>query len=194
VANSNSASISGFAIDSSGGLSPVPHSPIAVGNGPNWIGIDPAAKFLYVANLQDGTYSGFTIDGSTGELSGMSGSPFGVANTSTITVPISSVAVDASGQYLYVTSLGSGNNVYGYTIDGTSGVPTAAISGSPFASGSGAAFIVTDTTGTLLFVGNQTSNTVSGFKITASSGVLTLVSTTSTASAPTSMALVKQGK
>jgi 6-phosphogluconolactonase len=194
VANSNSSSISGFATDSSGGLTPVPHSPITVGNEPNWIAIDPSGKFLYVANLQDGTFSGFSIDGNTGELSGMSGSPFGVANTSTATVPISAVAVDASGKYLYVTSLGSGNNVYGYAVDSNSGVPTTPISGSPFAAGSAAAFIVSDTTGSLLFVGNQTSNTVSGFKITASSGVLTLVSTTSTASAPTSMVVVKEGK
>jgi 6-phosphogluconolactonase len=190
VANSNSATISGFAMDSSGGLSPVPHSPIGVGNGPNWIAIDPAGKFLYVANLQDGTYSGFTIDGGTGGLSGMSGSPFAVANTSTTIVPVSSAVVDASSKYLYVTTLASGNNVYGYTIDGTTGVPTAPVS-APVPAGDTVDFIVTDTTGSLIFVGNQKSNSVSGFKITASSGVLTLVSTTSTTSGPTSMVLLK---
>lgn len=191
VANSNSATISGFAIDSSGGLSPVPHSPIAVGNGPNWIAMDAAGKFLYVANLQDGTFSGFTIDGTSGGLTGMSGSPFGVANTSTAIAPVSSVVVDASTKYVYVTTLSLGNNVYGYTINGTTGVPTAAITGLPIAAGNSAVFVVTDTTGKLIFVGNQTSNTVSGFKIAPSTGALTLVSTTSTASSPTSMVLVK---
>jgi 6-phosphogluconolactonase len=188
VANSGSASISGFSIDASGGLSPVPNSPIPVGSGPNWIAIDPGGKFLYVANLLDGTFSGFTIDASTGALTAMSGSPFGVA-TATAIVPVSSLVVDASGKYLYVTTLASSSSVYGYTIDGTSGVPTS--NGTPTPAGGSSGFIVADTTGKLLFVGNQTSNTISGFRITPSSGLLTLVSTTSTSSAPTSMFVVK---
>jgi 6-phosphogluconolactonase len=191
VANSNSASISGFAVNSSGGLSPVPHSPILVGNGPNWIAIDPAGKFLYVANLQDGTFSGFTIDASTGGLAAVNGSPFGVANSGTAIVPLSSLLVDASGKYIYVTSLASSSSVYGFAIDRTTGVPTALIAGSPFATGGASGFIVTDTTGKLLFVGNQTSDTVSGFKITPSNGALTLISTTGTTSAPTSMFVIK---
>lgn len=191
VANSNSGTVSGFAVDSSGALALVPHSPTAVGNGPIFITIDQTGKFLYVANLQDGTYSGFMIDGSTGELSAMSGSPFGVANTATTIVPVSSVAVDSTSKYVYVTTLTTGNNVYGYSIDGTTGVPGTVVSGSPFASGDKPGFIVSDASGTLIFVGNQSSNSLSGFKITASSGVLTLVSTTSTGSAPTSIAFAK---
>ena len=192
VANSNSATITGFTIDSSGGLTRVPNSPVPVGNAPNWIAIDPSGKFLYVANLQDGTFSGFTIDSGTGNLTVMSGSPFGVVSGTAIT-PVSSLVVDASGKYLYVTTLSTTSNVYGYTIDGTSGVPTAISTGSgfPIAAGGSAGFIVSDTTGTLVFVGNQTSSSISGYKITPSSGVLTLVSTTSTSSAPTSMFVVK---
>jgi len=191
VANSNSATISGFAIDSSGVLTQVPHSPITVGNGPNWIAIDPSGKFLYVADLQDGTFSGFTIDSATGTLQAMGGSPFGVSTTSTTVIPLSSLVVDASGKYLYVTALNSGNNVYGFTIEGTSGVPTAFQTNNPVPAGSGAAFVVSDTSGQLIFVGNQTSNSVSGFKIDAASGALTLISTTTTGSAPTSMVFVK---
>ncbi|MGC2193381.1 MAG: beta-propeller fold lactonase family protein [Terriglobales bacterium] len=191
VANSGSASISGFSIDASGGLSPVPNSPVSVGNGPNWIATDPGGKFLYVANLLDGTFSGFTVDGSTGALSAISGSPFGVASTGTAITPVSSLVVDASGKYIYVTTLTSSSSVYGFTIDATTGAPAVPISGSPFAAGGSASFITPDSTGKLLFVGNQTSSTISGFKITPSSGALTLVSTTSTGSAPTSMFVVK---
>jgi len=190
VANSNSATVTGFTIDSSGGLTRVPNSPVPVGNAPNWIAIDPSGKFLYVANLQDGTFSGFTIDSGTGNLIAMSGSPFGVVSGTAIT-PVSSLVVDASGKYLYVTTLSTTSNVYGYTIEGTSGVPTAISSSFPIAAGGSAGFIVSDTTGTLLFVGNQTSSSISGYKITPASGVLTLVSTTSTSSAPTSMFVVK---
>ena len=190
VANSNSASISCYVIDGSGGLTLIPNSPIKVGNGPNWIAIDPAGKFLYVANLQDGTFSGFMIDGTSGILQAMGGSPFGVSATTSTVIPLSSLVVDPSGKYLYITALNSGNNVYGFTIDATSGVPTAAV-GNPVAAGSGAAFIVNDTSGGLIFVGNQTSNSLSGFKIDPATGVLTLISTTTTGSAPTSMVLVK---
>jgi 6-phosphogluconolactonase (cycloisomerase 2 family) len=70
-------------------------------------------------------------------------------------------------------------------------VPTAPVTGSPVPAGSGAAFIVNDTSGQLIFVGNQVSNSLSGFKIDAATGVLTLISTTTTGSAPTSMVLVK---
>jgi 6-phosphogluconolactonase len=192
VANSNSATISGFAIDGSGALTQIAHSPVAVGNGPNWIAIDPSGKFLYVANLQDGTFSGFMIDGTTGQLQAMGGSPFGVTTNTTTVIPLSSLVVDASGKYLYVTALNSSSNVYGFTIDGTTGVPSALTSGTnPIAAGSGAAFVVNDTSGQLIFVGNQVSNSLSGFKIDAATGALTLISTTTTGSAPTSMALVK---
>lgn len=190
VANSNSATVSGFAVGNSGALTAVPNSPTRVGNGPTWVAIDPSGKFLYVANLADGTFSGFNIDATTGALQAMGGSPFGVSTNTTI-IPLSSLVVDASGKYLYITALNTGNNVYGFTIDGTSGVPTAAISGTPVPAGTGAAFIVNDTSGQLVFVGNQTSNSVSGFKIDPATGALTVISTTTTGSAPTSMVFVK---
>jgi 6-phosphogluconolactonase (cycloisomerase 2 family) len=190
VANSNSASVTGYAVDSSGSLTLIPGSPKKVGNGPTWVAIDPAGKFLYVANLEDGTFSGFTIDGTSGALQTMGGSPFGVSTTTSTVIPLSSLVVDASGKYLYITALNSGNNVYGFSIDGTSGVPTAAV-GNPVAAGSNPSFIVNDTTGGLIFVGNQTSNSLSGFKIDPATGLLTLISTTTTGTVPTSMVLVK---
>ena len=69
--------------------------------------------------------------------------------------------------------------------------PGPSAGGLPVPAGSGAAFIVNDTSGQLVFVGNQTSNSLSGFKIDPATGVLTLISTTTTGSAPTSMVLVK---
>jgi len=191
IANSNSASLTGYAIDSSGGLTAITNPPTLVGNGPNWIAIDPSGKFLYVANTQDGTFSGFTIDSGTGALTAMGGSPFAVSTNNSTIIPLSSLVVDGSGKYLYLVSLGSGSNLFGFTIDGTTGIPNAAISMPGVAAGNSAGFIVTDTTGKLIFVGNQTSNTLSGFTITPSSGVLTLVSTTTTGNAPTAMAVIK---
>lgn len=194
VANSASASVSGFSFDSSGNLTPVPNSPTPVGNGPNWIAFDPAGKFLYVPNQQDGTYSGFSIDASTGSLSPLGGSPFAVTSSTTI-LPLSSVVVEPSGKYIYVTANNSSNNVYGFSLNTSSGVPGAAIASSPFAGGSLAAFIASDVTGKLLFVGNQgtggTSGAITTLRISPADGQFTLLTTTSTGSTPTSIATLK---
>jgi len=192
AANQGSASISGFAVDSSGGLTSVPNSPIHVGQGPNWIAFDPSGKFLYVASLLEGDFSGFTVDGTSGALTAMNGSPYGVVSSSTTVTPLSSLVVDSSGKYLYVTSQSS-NNVYAFTIDASSGVPTAitATPAPPYAAGTAPSFIITDITGKFLFVGNQSSSNITVFAIKADTGVLTSLATNSTSSSPASMALTK---
>jgi 6-phosphogluconolactonase (cycloisomerase 2 family) len=188
VSNNSGNTISGFAIDSSGGLTPVPGSPYPVGAGPNGITIDSSGKFLYVASLIGGDFSGFSIDSGSGALSPLSGSPYAVAVSTTV-IPLSAVAVDRSGKFLYVAALNA-NKLYAYTINSNTGVP-AAISNSPFATGGGPAFISTDAEGQFLFVGNQSTSNVSVFRITSSSGTLTSIATESVLSAPTSMAVIK---
>ena len=192
VANQGSASISGFAVDSSGGLTPVPHSPIPVGKGPNWIAFDPSGKFLYVASLLEGDFSGFTVDSASGALTPMNGSPYGVVTSSTSITPLTSLVVDSSGKYLYVTNQ-SGNNVYAFTIDPTTGVPTAITTtpAPPYSAGTSPSFIMTDTIGKFLFVGNQSSSDITVFRITPATGVLTSIATAATSSTPASMAVVK---
>jgi len=192
VANQSSASISGFAVDTSGGLTSVPNSPIHVGQGPNWIAFDPSGKFLYVASLLDGDFSGFTVDGTSGSLTPMNGSPYGVVTSSTTVTPLTSLVVDSSGKYLYVTSQSS-NNVYAFTIDANSGVPTAITTSPapPYAAGTAPSFIITDATGKFLFVGNESSSNITVFGIKADTGVLTSLATNSTSSAPASMAVIK---
>ncbi len=192
VANQTSASISGFSIDSSGGLTPIPNSPTPVGRGPNWVALDPAGKFLYVASLLDGNFSGFTVDSASGALTPMNGSPYGITATTTTITPLTSLVVDASGKYLYVTSQ-SGNNVYAFTIDANSGVPTAIATSPapPYAAGTAPSFIMNDTTGKFLFVGNQSSGSITVFRITADTGVLTSIATASIGSTPASMAVIK---
>ena len=192
VANQSSASISGFAVETSGALTAVPNSPVHVGQGPNWIAFDPSGKFLYVASLLDGDFSGFTVDGTSGALTPMNGSPFGVVTSSTTGTPLTSLVVDSSGKYLYVASQSS-NNVYAFTIDANTGVPTAITTSPapPYAAGTEPSFIIADTTGKFLFVGNQSSSNITVFAIKADTGVLTSLSTNSTSSAPASMAVTK---
>ncbi len=188
VSNSVSSTLSAYSVDSSGGLTAIAGQPFAVGASPNGITIDPSGKFLYVASLNAGNFSGFAIDSSSGALRPMSGSPYAVVISPTVT-PLSAVAMDLSGKFLYVTALNS-NKIYAYTINATTGVPSQ-ISNSPFATGGGPAFIATDAAGQFLFVGNQSSSNVSVFRITHANGVLTSIATASTSSAPTSMVVVK---
>ena len=74
-----------------------------VGAAPKGITIDPTGSFLYVSNSGDGTVSAFTINATTGELTGIPGSPFVAAGTASPNTP-TAVQVDPSGQFAYVAN------------------------------------------------------------------------------------------
>ena len=85
------------------------------------------AQFAYVANINDNTVSGYSIDRKTGALTPVPGSPF-----ATGILPFS-VAVDPMAQFAYVTNRNS-NTVSGYSIDRKTGALTP-VPGSPFPTG-----------------------------------------------------------
>src|SRR5205085_1761719 len=91
----------------------------------------------YVANVNSNNVSGYTINGMTGALTPISGSPFGAG------IEPFSVAVDPTGKFAYVANV-KDNNVSGYTINGVTGALTPMI-GSPFAAGIEPASITTTT-------------------------------------------------
>ena len=64
--------------------------------------VTPNSKFAYVANFFDGTVSGYSVDPKTGVLTQVPASP------PTGSMP-RSVAVDITGQFVYVTNSGSNN-------------------------------------------------------------------------------------
>jgi len=98
---------------------------IAVGIGPESIAIDPAGKFLYVTNSQDGTVSAFTIDPTTGNLTSVG--PAYTSSAGTMDVP-TAAAVDPSSQYLYVAN-GDAGTISLFTINATTGALTAVAAG-----------------------------------------------------------------
>ena len=88
-------------------------TPITVGQGPVSIGIDPIGRFVYVANVDDGTVSAFAVTAIGGvTLSGTVGSP-----------DPSTLAVDPSGRFLYVTNQAA-RTVSVYTINQNDGALT----------------------------------------------------------------------
>jgi hypothetical protein len=90
VTDNRSSYIAAYAIDSTTGqLGLLPGSPTgdqlsgyvspgpyATGSLPNSIAIDPSGKFAYVGNMGSNSISGYAIDGTTGALNPILGSPF----------------------------------------------------------------------------------------------------------------------
>ena len=113
----------------------------AAGAYPNSIAIDPAGKLLYVANANANTVSAYTINGTSGALTTVSGSPYSVGPSAYGSL---SVATDPAGKFLYATS-NQTHSVTGFVINGTTGQLTP-LAGSPFAAGLNAGFISTTVT------------------------------------------------
>jgi 6-phosphogluconolactonase (cycloisomerase 2 family) len=189
VPNSNSNSISAYSTNG-GALQPVAGSPFAVGTSPLAIAIDPAEHFVFVTNVADSTFSVLSIDSTTGALTNIVGSPFNVVqinNTGAATGAVS-IAVHPSGTLLYIANQITGDiTFYSITSSGVAIEQTI----SPFASGHGINFVVCDTTGKYLFVGNQSNKHISVYNIDATTGALTLSSLIDTIAGATQMVVSK---
>jgi 6-phosphogluconolactonase (cycloisomerase 2 family) len=131
--------IAGFSIDANtGSLTALPGSPFATGNGPESLALVPVTavggqEFLYAANGQDNTISAFVVDGSSGNLTPVSGSPY-AAGTSLAGLAVSALNTSLGSFFLYAAD-NQGRTVLAYTIDGNTGA-LSPIAGSPFSAGS----------------------------------------------------------
>lgn len=126
-------------------------------------------EFAYAVNLSSNTISAYAVNATSGALTPVPGSPF-----ATGTNP-DSIAVDPSGKFAYVTTIGEPSSpsvfIYAYTINASSGALTP-VAGSPFSGGPNPTAVTVDPTGTFAFVTNQGNNTISAFRINAASGAL----------------------
>ncbi len=86
--------------------------------------IDQMNRFVYVSTSAG--ISAYSMDSSTGQLTALSGSPFGPTVTSPWTI-----VVTPNNQFLYELQSTNTGVMYGYSIDSSSGALTA-LSGSPF--------------------------------------------------------------
>src|SRR6266851_2796894 len=132
------------------------------------------AGFVYVANcgsvgcpggVGTGSVSAYMIEGMTGALTPVPGSPFATG------IGPQGVIVDPFGRFVYVANLQS-NSVSAYTIDPATGALTE-IPGSPFAAGgTSPRTVAIDPAGQFVYVANVTSNNVSAFTVDATTGAL----------------------
>ncbi len=154
----------------------------------------PTPKFAYVANLcasttdfcASGNVSAYTIDGSTGALNAVAGSPFAAGSK-----PVS-VTVDPSGRFAYVAIEGG---VSAYRINSSTGALREVV-GSPFAAGSETMSVAVDPSGRFAFVANSGDDTVSAYAIDDSTGALSAIagSPFATGRAPVSVTVDPSGR
>ena len=123
--NGGAGGVSAFRLDPlDGHLVALPGSPFLAGNGPAAIAMDPAGQFLYVANSYGNSVSAYTISAITGALTRLDADlgTVGVQDFTAGSFP-NSVAVDASGRFVYVANSGDGT-VSVYTITAATGALT----------------------------------------------------------------------
>lgn len=140
------------------------------------------ARFAYIVNSGSNTISGYAINSDTGELTAMSGSPFGTGSLPR------SLTVHPDERHLYVTNV-SDHTISAYSRDASSGA-LAPVSGSPFpvvpssspAPGS-LTRVAINPSGELAVVGNAAAplagtmqpNNLTAWRVNADSGALTPV-------------------
>jgi 6-phosphogluconolactonase len=179
VTNGRSNNISAYTVDgTTGALSGVSGSPFATPAFPESVVVNPSGKFLYVASLglvstgTNGSVSAYTIDGTSGALTPVAGSPFMTGFETGV------VTIDPSGKFLYGLNDGNlPNSISGYTIDSNTGALTS-MTGSPFPAGVGPSAAVVDRAGKFLYVTNigaapHNIGSVSAYTINSGTGVLT---------------------
>jgi 6-phosphogluconolactonase len=172
VANKFDDAVSGYKIESTGALTPVPGSPFKTGRSsfPSSVVYAPHGVYLYVTLLSDNTIRGYRIDTKTGTLKEVPGSPFATGPNP------ESIAVDFRGPFAYVANEGS-DSVSGYKINPTSGALTP-VPGGAFPAGTGPVSVAVISSVvqkvSYLYVANKLDDTVSGYKI-ESTGALTPV-------------------
>jgi 6-phosphogluconolactonase (cycloisomerase 2 family) len=181
----------GFAVDSGGSLAAASGSPWEAGIKPYALAADPTFRFLYVTDYASSQLIGYTIlDGSI--LNFMTSGPFKTGNEP------SAIVIDPRGKFMYVTNL-LDSSVSSYAITAATGTPTAALSIS------GTQLNSTDTQpvaialdpalGRFVYTANYLGNSVSGFLLNSTSGVLTATQATPypTGAEPTALVVVPHG-
>lgn len=172
IGQGQTATISGFSVNSASGvLTPVPGSPFStLTNGfPLYVVAHPSGQFLFAGMPSTNSVAAWRIDSATGSLTVLPGFPLALNPGNHAS--ISSIAADPSGRFLYVSDdLG---DIFGFTVNGSSGVLTA-MPGSPFF-----AFFITDQlfvdpTGRFLY--SPEGPFISGSRIDATTGVPTPLS------------------
>jgi YVTN family beta-propeller protein len=161
---------------------------IAAGGRAVSVTVHPSGNFAYVADVSNGfagennDVSMYTINATTGALTFMETIATGLSP--------SSIGIDPSGKFAYVTNSGS-NDVSMYTINATTGALTSI---GTIAAGKGPGSVVVDPSSKFVYVTNSGSNDVSMYTINDTTGTLTSIGTIPAGMSPSSIAIGPPGK
>src|SRR5436305_5592803 len=118
TANAGGNSISGFANDGTGALTPIPGSPFAAAGQPFGIAATPNNQFLYATSFQNNQVNEFLISAASGVLT-----PLACPTVATTDVQPLKIAINPAGTLLFTANqVGS---VTGFAINTTTGCLTA---------------------------------------------------------------------
>lgn len=199
VTNSGSAgsglannSVSIFSIDGTTGVLNSAFPPVLAGTQPKSVAIDPLGRYAYVANAGSDDVSAYARDVNTGALAFLGNFQVGSSDDSPW-----SVVVDPSGKFVYVANFHS-NTVAIFTIDSassTSGIAGALTYVNSIPVGVGPNCVTVAPSGNYLYVTHETGDSVSTYKIDASTGALSSKDIdTSPGSTPTAVAIEPNGR
>jgi 6-phosphogluconolactonase (cycloisomerase 2 family) len=180
--NSPSA-LSVFRIDAvTAALTPAAGSPFATPADldANDVVVDPTGRRVYVSDLYSPVVYGFSLDGATGALQALPGSPWGTVNSMHFAFDrnLRTMTLERTGRFLYFSDV---NRIHAFAIDaGTGGLTE--VAGSPFFATNFDATqqMAEDPSGRFLYAVGTGINT---FSIDANSGALTPVGSGATAAA-----------
>lgn len=167
-----------------------------ISTGPAGVAVTSDSKYLYVANEFTNKVSAYLID-STGALTEVPGSPYAVGSLPVAVTLWNSPSGTPAQTFLYVANENS-NNISAFAVcnNANTNCPTpngslTPVSGAPFSAGLGPVALTVDPLALYLYVVDQGSNQVSGYKVSAGTGVLTALSTPtiSTGVHPTAIAI-----
>ncbi len=168
VANASSNTITGYSFDLNGSM--IANGTLAVGANPVALAIDSSGKFLFVANQNSGSLSVLSIGGN-GSLTPIEAEVM-LPKLQCPTTPSSpcpapvSLSVTPSTSFLYVADQMQ-DLVFTFAINSNTGVLTINSALPPVATGIAPSGLAMDAAGTLLYVANRDSESVSGFTISA---------------------------
>jgi len=191
TSNANPGWVFGFAVGSGGALTPSVDSPYQAGVKPSALSPDPTDRFVYVTDYASNELIGYGIqDGE--ELEFLVNGPFKTGNEP------SSVVVDPRGIFIYVSnSLDS--TVSAYNISLPTGTPSATVNPTSAQSYSTdtqpVSITVEPALGRYVYTANHLGNSISGFRLNPSTGVLTQTQATPypTGENPTAVIAVPHG-
>ena len=181
----------GFAIGSGGSLTATAGSPYKSGVKPSGITGDPVNRFLYVTDFASNELIGFSIQ-SGGVLNFLVNGPFKTGNEPT------GIVVDPRGIYIYVPNA-LDSSITGYNIALPTGTPSTIVNSNSslvYATDTQPVAIAVDPAlGRFVYTANHLGNSVSGFRLDPSTGVVTQTQATPypTGANPTALVLVPHG-